>query len=158
CPGPWLFPRLGQVVELARQGKRWAKGAEYVGGGTSNGDLVVDGVWGPATTRRLQELAGTPRDGKVSSQSSSWKAQNPGLKGGWSWVVPSRTRGSQLILTMQRKLKKAGRYTGKLDGLVGPKFFRALQKDLGTPVDGRVSDPSAMVRALQRRANAGRWF
>ena len=39
------------------------------------------------------------------------------------------------------------------DGYIGPQTIRALQKKLGTPVDGVISYPSAMVRALQEWCN-----
>lgn len=40
------------------------------------------------------------------------------------------------------------------DGLLGPATVRRMQHDLGTPEDGVLSHPSAMVMALQRRLNA----
>ena len=39
------------------------------------------------------------------------------------------------------------------DGYLGPQTIRALQKKLGTTVDGVISYPSAMVRALQEWCN-----
>lgn len=38
-----------------------------------------------------------------------------------------------------------------VDGVLGPATISALQRSLGTPVDGKISKPSAMVRALQRK-------
>lgn len=55
--------------------------------------------------------------------------------------------GSDLIKAMQ---KWAG---VTADGYLGPQTIRALQKKLGTPVDGVISYPSAMVRALQEWCN-----
>jgi peptidoglycan hydrolase-like protein with peptidoglycan-binding domain len=40
-----------------------------------------------------------------------------------------------------------------VDGMLGPKTISALQRTLGTPVDGVISRPSMMVRALQTFLN-----
>lgn len=111
--------------------------------------LEADGYWGEATTRLLQEVLGTPVDGAVSSQDSTWREQNPGLTSGWEWT--DAPEGSLVIDALQRRLGV------KADGLVGPGTFRALQSYLGTPVDGVVSEGSAMVMALQQRLNEGRF-
>lgn len=118
--------------------------------------LVVDGRWGSATTRKMQRELGTTVDGIVSSQSRVWNAGNPGLTTGWNWVDPGAARGSRVILAHQRVLAERGHYGGTFDGLAGPRYFRGLQADVGTVVDGEIWDPSAAVRALQRRLNGGR--
>ena len=43
-----------------------------------------------------------------------------------------------------------------VDGYWGSTTILALQRALGTPVDGVVSEGSAMVMALQQRLNEGR--
>ena len=111
--------------------------------------LSVDGYWGSATTRRLQQVLGTPADGIVSSQSSVNRASNPGLTTGWEWVIPSQAKGSTVIRAVQRKCGVTA------DGLIGPITIRALQKRLGTTQDGSISAPSQAVMALQRRLNGG---
>lgn len=113
--------------------------------------LTVDGRWGKATTTRLQIIFGTPVDGIVSNQWKSYKAENPGLVGGWDWKDKPNGKGSQLIKALQ---KWAGMAAKDQDGTIGPKTIKALQTKLGTPVDGCVSNPSQMVRALQNWANA----
>lgn len=55
--------------------------------------------------------------------------------------------GSALI----RKLQEWAGTTE--DGYIGPQTIRALQEKLGTTVDGVISNPSAMVRALQEWCN-----
>lgn len=55
--------------------------------------------------------------------------------------------GSALI----RKLQEWAGTTE--DGYIGPQTIRAMQKKLGTPVDGVISNPSAMVKALQEWCN-----
>jgi len=112
--------------------------------------LTVDGKWGEATTRRLQQIFKTPVDGKVSNQWLKYKSINPGLRGGWDWDVKPNGKGSQLIKAMQ---KWAGMPVSDRDGEIGTKTIKAFQKKLGTTVDGKVSNPSQMVKALQKWAN-----
>lgn len=45
----------------------------------------------------------------------------------------------------------------EVDGYLGPKTISALQRYLGTPVDGVLSEPSLMVMELQKRLNAGKF-
>ena len=40
-----------------------------------------------------------------------------------------------------------------MDGYIGPQTILAWQKKLGTPIDGTVSSPSAMVKKLQKWCN-----
>lgn len=114
------------------------------------GKLTVDGKWGKTTTKRLQQIFGTPVDGVVSNQLKSVKASNPGLLGGWDWQDKPNGTGSALIKAMQ---KWAGMDASDRDGVWGPATCRAIQKKLGTPMDGKVSKPSQMVKALQKWAN-----
>ena len=112
--------------------------------------LTVDGKWGSATTKRLQQIFGTPVDGIVSNQWEIYKIGNPGLLSGWDWDSKPNGKGSPLIKAIQ---KWAGMASSAQDGEIGPATIRALQKKLGTPIDGRVSNPSQMVKALQKWAN-----
>ena len=120
-------------------------------GHAGSAGLDVDGYWGSATILALQRVLRTPQDGVVSSQDVYWKGLNPGLVSGWEWVASTSAVGSSVIAAMQRRLGV------KAYGLVGPGTFRALQSYLGTPVDGVVSEGSAMVMALQQRLNEGRF-
>lgn len=162
CPGD---AKIRQVEEIFRLAESLRAGSGGGGGGgnsgsptpskpapkppakpaTTSGRLKVDGVWGPATTRRLQKVLGTPVDGVVSSQPSAWRAKNPGLAGGWKWVA--KPAGSQAIRALQ------GRLGVKTDGLIGPNTIKALQRRLGTTADGELWKPSAAIKALQRRLN-----
>ncbi len=55
--------------------------------------------------------------------------------------------GSALIKAIQK-------WSGvTADGYIGPQTIRAMQRKLGTQVDGVISNPSAMVRALQEWCN-----
>lgn len=117
---------------------------------TTGTKLTVDGRWGSATTKRLQTIFGTTVDGIVSNQDARFKSVNPGLVGGWDWQTKPNGKGSALIKAMQ---KWAGMTTANQDGEIGPVTIKALQTKLGTTVDGKVSNPSLMVKALQKWAN-----
>lgn len=107
--------------------------------------IAVDGVWGPELTRRLQEIFGTPQDGRISNQPTSNREYCVGITvAEWSTKLSG---GSALI----RKLQEWAGTTA--DGYIGPQTIRTLQRKLGTPVDGVISNPSAMVRALQEWCN-----
>jgi hypothetical protein len=142
CPGQHLYSRIDDIRE--------GSGSTPPSPGEPGG-LVVDGFWGSATTRRVQQELGTPVDGIVSSQSVAWRDGNPGLTTGWQWV--SDADGSQMIAALQRRI---GMPSDQRDGKIGPQTIRALQRYLGTPVDGVISRDSQAVMELQRRLNAGR--
>ena len=142
CPGRHLYARIDDI--------RTGSGSTPPSPGEPDG-LVVDGFWGSATTRRLQQELGTTVDGVVSSQSVYWRDANPGLTTGWQWV--SDALGSRVIAALQARI---GMDSGQRDGKIGPQTIRALQRYLGTPVDGVISRESQAVMALQRRLNAGR--
>ena len=119
-------------------------------GTTKAGKLTVDGQWGPATTKRLQEIFGLEQTGTVLEQHVDFRNQNPGLRSGWDWETDPAEGGDPLV----RKLQEwAGLYGEDIDGKIGPNTIKAMQARLGTYTDGCVSNPSAMVRALQRWAN-----
>ncbi|MFI2487452.1 N-acetylmuramoyl-L-alanine amidase [Promicromonospora kroppenstedtii] len=142
CPGRNLYARLDDI--------RAGEGSTPPSPGEPGG-LIVDGFWGSSTTRRLQQELGTPVDGVVSSQSVAWRDVNPGLTTGWRWVPDAQ--GSRVIAALQRKI---GMASGDRDGKIGPQTIRALQRYLGTRVDGVISRESSAVMALQRRLNQGR--
>lgn len=112
--------------------------------------LDVDGKWGKATTTRLQQIFGTTVDGEVSNQHKKYRDENPGLTSGWDWQDKPNGKGSALIRAMQ---KWADMPSDERDGEIGPKTIKAIQRKLGTTVDGYVSNPSQMVKALQRWVN-----
>lgn len=149
CPGPYLeskFPHIAAEVNKRLKGEETPAKPEPDAAG-----LDIDGIWGEDTTRRLQQIFGTTVDGKVSNQWAKYASDNPGLGGGWDWNNTPNGKGSQLIRAMQ---KWAGVASAEQDGELGPKTIRAVQKKLGTPVDGVVSNPSQMVKALQKWANS----
>ena len=129
----------------------WDCYLRYVGANNSappapaNTNIAVDGIWGPATTRRLQQILGTPADGVISGQVRSKANEHiTSIQFGWG--------GSDMVAAMSHALgiTTFPRY-------IGPGFVSALQRRMGTPVDGVISPVSTCVKALQRRLNLGRW-
>ena len=102
--------------------------------------LDVDGELGPKTISKWQRVMGTPVDGVIT----------PG--------------NSDLVRAVQRKLKATVRPDLVVDGdgiyQNGRRYktVEALQRYLGSPVDGFMSVPtSQVVKALQRRLNEDRF-
>lgn len=116
------------------------------GGSSSSAKLSVDGWWGVNTTKRLQQIFGTPVDGIVSDQYACYRSDNPGCDSGWEWM-DRPTDSSLLIKAIQRKVGT------RVDGHIGPDIIRGIQKWMGTTVDGCLSGPSDCVKALQKWAN-----
>lgn len=114
--------------------------------------LVLDSMWGNATTKRLQEYMGLSiRDGFISHQYK--QTYNNYL---YSAQFDTTLIGSNLIREMQRRLRLKGLYNGDLDGLCGEATVIALQKAFGTTVDGIISERSQMVKAMQQALNLGK--
>lgn len=147
CPGKNLYARLGLIrtgaieVDNPIEPTPDLPDLEPV-------TLKVDGLWGSATTRRLQQEMRTPVDGFVSSQPAVWRGMNPGLTTGWDWEV-GRANGSRVISAYQALLSV------EQDGRIGPNTIRAFQRRMGTPVDGEIWKGSAAVKELQHRLNKG---
>ena len=110
--------------------------------------LKVDGSWGPATTRRLQQVLGTQVTGTIGGQVRNSITAN-------IHSVQFGTGGSMVVREMQRRMGFTGR---DVDGLFGPKTLTALQRRMGTPPTGAISPRgSAVVTAMQRRLNENRF-
>lgn len=108
--------------------------------------VVEDGYWGPKLTKELQIEFGTTADGVISGQYKNNTTINIhsvkfGSKGKFT--------GSNLIRAMQ---KWCG---AKVDGYIGRETVTLMQKKLGTPADGAISQPSLMVKEMQKRLNKG---
>lgn len=142
-----IIEQVAALVDEDASGVKDDEGKVTKPSGTGSASrLVVDGLWGKATTRRLQAVLGTPVDGVLSHQ---WRTNaNKHLRGA-QW--DSTGKGSPVVRALQRKIGGV-----KVDGLLGPATIRRLQARYGTPVDGEIWAPSKMVRALQRRLNNGK--
>lgn len=136
CPGDYLRARMQYIADKAN---------EIISSGGHK--IAVDGLWGQDTTRKAQEVFGTPVDGKVSQQLSWWRNENPGLLDSTFEWLDYMAGGSLLIAAIQRKVGVND------DGYIGRETISAMQRWLGTPVDGCVSNPSSMVSAFQRWLN-----
>ena len=112
---------------------------------TEGSNLTVDSKWGQSTTRALQRALGTPVDGIISNQRRNSVSQS--LYG--NTVRFSNSGNSNVIVALQNKVGATA------DGLLGPGTVRALQRYLGTVVDGKLSRPSLVVKEMQRRLNNG---
>lgn len=114
----------------------------------NNDDIEVDGYWGKDTTRKAQKVFGTTVDGIISNQNVKYKADNPGLLATtFEWEAKPGKNGSSLIKAIQRKIGV------QANGFIDANTIKAMQRWLGTPVDGCVSDPSSMVKAFQKWLN-----
>lgn len=106
-------------------------------------NIAVDGNWGAGTTKALQRYFGTPVDGVVSGQYRN----NVTSK---IYAVKYGTSGSMVVRELQKLLGVTS------DGYFGVATLKALQKRMGTPVDGVLSQPSMVIREMQRRLNKGK--
>lgn len=146
CPGRW-YARLRDLDARARQIAGGAAPAAPAPA-PAGGGLAVDGWWGEATTRRLQEVLGTPVDGEVWGQ---WTGRRSVLKAattGWKWS--GNPSGSAVIRALQARLGV------EADGIMGPATINALEARYGYPADGRLDGPSNTVKKMQAALNQGR--
>ena len=107
--------------------------------------IAVDGSWGQATTKRLQQVLGTQVTGLIGGQARHAVTNDiPSVKFG--------SGGSMVVKEMQRRLGV------KVDGSFGPGTLRALQKRMGTPITGAISRTnSSVVKKLQHQLNQNKF-
>ncbi|MBM7598065.1 N-acetylmuramoyl-L-alanine amidase/peptidoglycan hydrolase-like protein with peptidoglycan-binding domain [Virgibacillus halotolerans] len=108
----------------------------------SAGNLKIDGIWGNGTTRQLQKVLKTTADGVISNQPNN--AVTKQIIG-----VTFGNGSSPMVKKLQKKVGSAQ------DGRLGANTIKQLQKHLGTVQDGKLSNPSLVVKELQRRLNKG---
>ncbi|WP_099157259.1 peptidoglycan recognition protein family protein [Virgibacillus ndiopensis] len=108
-------------------------------------DLIIDGKWGPKTTRKAQKHFGTKVDGEISGQPVNFSTKNiPSVEFGEG--------GSDLIEAMQIWAKTpVDRILTDPSRLI--EYMQERWKML--IVDKRVSFPSEVVKEFQRRLNEG---
>jgi len=107
--------------------------------------LTVDGLLGPATIKRWQQVMGTTADGVISSPSALVKAVQTRLNaaGARDWD------GKTLVVDGLGITSNVNGATPKT------RTQWALEAFLGTTRDGILSKPSACIKALQTQLNAG---
>lgn len=107
-------------------------------------NLAVDGYIGPHVVKALQSYFDLIEDGEMWGQVRNQITLNMNQK-----AVRYGTGGSPVVRALQAHIG------AKVDGYFGVQTFTALQRYLGTPVDGELWRPSTAVREMQRRLNAG---
>lgn len=158
CPGKWLHARmqlLADTVNAKLDGNDVPTNSTTTTPAPSNSktatsnseNISADGWWGSATTRKLQQVLGTPVDGIVSGQYSGNKACLKACTSGWDWNYSKN--GSTVIREMQRRMGVTA------DGIMGRNTVKALQRRMGTYADGSLWGPSPCIVALQNRLNNG---
>lgn len=104
--------------------------------------LAIDGSWGPATTRRLQEVFDTVgKDGVISGQIKNRANRN-------IQSAQFGQGGSNVVRALQKLLNTTQ------DGNFGPATCKLLQQRMGTLQDGEISAVSDCVKAMQRKLNS----
>lgn len=107
--------------------------------------LKADGLWGAATTKRLQQYFGLAQDGVISNQLNAYRHLSPGiLSAEWS---NTPNGGSLLVRKMQDWIGKS------IDGYIGAGFNIGLQAKFGKVQDGVLSKPSQTITAMQEWLN-----
>lgn len=137
CPGDYLRSKMQYIADEAN---KIISGGKHI--------IAEDGLWGRDTTLKIQEVFGLEcKDGIISQQLSWWRDENPGLLDSTFEWLDYMAGGSLTMVAIQN-------WVGvNPDGYIGSKTIRAMQQKLGTPVDGCVSNPSAMVKAFQHWLN-----
>src|SRR5699024_4157951 len=107
--------------------------------------LKVEGYIGKSSIKATQKATGSKyTDGVFSNQPNN--AQVRSLEKN-AYTLGSK--GSQSVGALQKKVGAS------LHNKLGPETVRKLQNKMNTPVDGKISRPSPMVKELQRRLNNG---
>nr|DAE28672.1 MAG TPA: endolysin [virus sp. ctmTa7] len=108
--------------------------------------ITVDGSWGVDTTKALQKIFKTAADGIISNQpSSNRKYLSAAKTNSWKFKDSNYKAGSQLIKALQKKIGTT------VDGLFGKQSVIALQKFLDVTQDGSMGKET--VKALQKWIN-----
>lgn len=108
------------------------------------GGIVKDGDFRQEDfVREVQICTGSAIDGKAG----------PGTLGKTITVSASKNRKHSVVLAIQKKLKKLGRYTGALDCTAGPLFTAAVnsyqqQVCMSTKPDGEITAGNRMWKSL----------
>ena len=155
CPGPYLKRRMAELATAVNAKLGSAPAPQPA---PEPQGLAVDGYWGEATTRRIQEVLGCPfHDGKISRQNPQHKHRLKACTVGWEFSAPwGEQPGSQTIGAIQRACGVPA------DGFIGPDTINAMIRHFkptsGAKVeDGKLDAGSLTVKAMQRALNEGRF-
>lgn len=159
CPGaylesqfPWIAQEVNKLLDDPNYSVASPSGSIVITSGTVSTGLSVDGSCGSATIKKWQSVMGTYVDGIISGQLV------PDCKTYWrpklvDSCVTYGGYGSSLIRAVQTQLAAEGRYSGSIDGLLGPGTIKAIQSHFGLTQDA--SFGPATVKALQNKLNTG---
>ncbi len=139
CPGK-NFP-FEEILQGVKTGTKQPEQEEHKKQEDDN-KLVEDGYWGKETTKRAQEVFGTPVDGVISGQLKSYAKYFPGIVS-----LSYGKGGSALVRAIQKWL------CIKEDGYIGQQFVLELQHKMGTVEDGVLSKPSDCIKEFQHWLN-----
>jgi hypothetical protein len=141
CPGDELYGKV--------KAGRYSGGSS--GGGGGSGDLDVDGWLGSGTISEWQRIMGTPVDGVISRPSLLVEAVQEHLN-----AAGARDADGKSLVVDGKGIQsnESGRYP---DAPGTTATIEALQRYLGSSVDGYFSAPSSAVKALQKRLNTGKF-
>ncbi len=107
---------------------------------------VVDGCWGAETTKKLQEVFGFEKTGKIENQPYSIRKYVPNaFSSSWEFKTSNFDAGSDLIRALQEKVEAT------VDGFCGLDTVRMIQLYVGVPVTGRLDEIT--VKAFQEWLN-----
>lgn len=109
---------------------------------TKTTKLSVDGSFGPASIKRMQQFFGSTQDGVISGQYASAKKYLSGIPS--SCITWTKT-GSNVVKKLQKWVGSSQ------DGYLGPNTIKGLQRKLGIIADG--SWGPATSRAFQNYLN-----
>lgn len=138
CPGRW-YRNLFRLSVRANALMGSVKQASKSTAASSTG-LDVDGVLGPKSVTRLQEVLGTTADGVISGQYKKNAKYFPALT-----AVKYGGGGSLAVRAVQSKVGT------DRDGVLGPLTITAWQKKLGVDADGYLGPLTA--KAIQTALN-----
>ena len=113
---------------------------------TAIGTIKVDGLWGPNTTKKAQQVFKTEIDGKISHQDKKYSTNKGLLSSTFEWEDKPKGH-SPLIKAIQRRVGVTQ------DGHIGPETIRAMQKWLGVRITGVADRSSDVIFAFQRWLN-----
>lgn len=118
----------------------------------TNAKLSVDGMIGNLTVTAIQKWMGTTQDGFISGQDSDDKPYLPSV-----YAIEYTGGGSDVVNALQKYLTNRGCSTGGIDGYMGAKTVKGLQKFLNKngaslDVDGYLGPKTA--KALQTYLNS----
>ncbi|MFI3207005.1 MAG: N-acetylmuramoyl-L-alanine amidase [Clostridia bacterium] len=144
CPGPYLQGKFSYIADEVNKKLGVETSTTEPETSTTSDSLSVDGLWGQATTKALQEKLGTVQDGIVSAQSKEYEKYHLNCLES-SWEYTATASGSLVIKALQKLIGVTQ------DGIFGNKTALALQKFLSVTQDGYIGVNT--VKALQTWLN-----